>query len=84
MKLNYQRMSLEQLLKERTRLMEAKMKLMNEQEQRKQQLSKKCIEIELMKSMADRLLEVILLNQKIQTITDFISKKKHLKQDESF
>lgn len=75
MKLNYQRMSLEQLLKERTRLMEAKMKLMNQQEQRKQQLSKKCIEIELMKSMADRLLEVILLNQKIQTITDFISKK---------
>lgn len=75
MKLNYQRMSLEQLLKERTRLMEAKMKLMNEQEQRKQQLSKKCIEIEFMKSMADRLLEVILLNQKIQTITDFISKK---------
>lgn len=75
MKLNYQRMSLEQLLKERTRLMEAKMKLMNQQEQQKKQLSKKCIEIELMKSMADRLLEVILLNQKIQTITDFISKK---------
>lgn len=75
MKLNYQRMSLEQLLKERTRLMEAKMKLMNEQEQQKKQLSKKCIEIELMKSMADRLLEVILLNQKIQTITTIIQRK---------
>lgn len=75
MKLNYQRMSLEQLLKERTRLMEAKMKLMNQQEQRKQQLFKKCIEIELMKSMADRLLEVILLNQKIQTITTIIQRK---------
>ena len=68
-------MSLEQLLKERTRLMEAKMKLMNEQEQQKKQLSKKCIEIELMKSMADRLLEVILLNQKIQTITTIIQRK---------
>ena len=68
-------MSLEQLLKERTRLMEAKMKLMNQQEQRKKQLSKKCIEIELMKSMADRLLEVILLNQKIQTITTIIQRK---------
>lgn len=75
MKLNYQRMSLEQLLKERTRLMEAKMKLMNQQEQQKKQLSKQCIEIELMKSMANRLLEVILLNQKIQTITTIIQRK---------
>lgn len=73
---HYQRLGLEQLLKERTRLMEIKRTLINEQKIRKQQLSKSCIEIEQMKSMADQLLEIILLNHEIQTITDCISKKR--------
>ena len=73
---HYQRLGLEQLVRERTRLMEIKRTLMGEQKNRKQQLSKSCIEMEQMKSMADQLLEIILLNHEIQTITDCISKKR--------
>ena len=73
---HYQRLGLEQLVRERTRLMEIKRTLMDQQKSRKQQLSKSCIEIEQMKSMADQLLEIILLNHKIQTITECISKKR--------
>lgn len=73
---HYQRLGLEQLVRERTRLMEIKRTLMDEQKNRKQQLSKSCIEMEQMKSMADQLLEIILLNHKIQTITECISKKR--------
>lgn len=73
---HYQRLGLEQLVRERTRLMEIKRTLMDEQKNRKQQLSKSCIEMEQMKSMADQLLEIILLNHEIQTITDCISKKR--------
>ena len=73
---HYERLGLEQLLKERTHLMEIKRTLMSEQKIRKQQLSKSCIEMEHMKSMADQLLEIILLNHEIQTITDCISKKR--------
>ena len=74
---HYQRLGLEQLVRERTRLMEIKRTLMDEQKNRKQQLSKSCIEMEQMKSMADQLLEIILLNHEIQTITDCISKKRN-------
>lgn len=77
MKLYYQQLSLEQLLKERNRLTELKLTLMDQQKIRKQQMSKSCIEMEHMKSMADHLLEIILLNHQIQTITDCISKKRH-------
>ena len=73
---HYQRLGLEQLIRERTRLMEIKRTLMDQQKNRKQQLSKSCIEMEQMKSMADQLLEIILLNHKIQTITECISKKR--------
>ena len=73
---HYQRLGLEQLVRERTRLMEIKRTLINQQKSRKQQLSKSCIEIEQMKLMADQLLEIILLNHKIQTITECISKKR--------
>lgn len=72
----YQRLGVEQLIRERTRLMEIKRTLMDQQKNRKQQLSKSCIEMEQMKSMADQLLEIILLNHEIQTITDCISKKR--------
>lgn len=74
MKLDYQRMNLEQLHQEYACLMEAKMALMKQQEQRKQQFNQQCIEIELLKSMADGLLEIILLNQKIQTVRDLIQR----------
>lgn len=74
---HYQRLGLEQLVRERTRLMEIKRTLMDEQKNRKQQLSKSCIEMEQMKSMADQLLEIILLNHEIQTITDCISNKRN-------
>lgn len=74
---HYQRLGLEQLVRERTRLMEIKRTLINQQKSRKQQLSKSCIEIEQMKSMADQLLEIILLNHEIQTITDCISNKRN-------
>ena len=73
---HYQRLGVEQLIRERTRLMEIKRTLINEQKSRKQQLSKSGIEMEQMKSMADQLLEIILLNHKIQTITECISKKR--------
>ena len=73
---HYQRLGLEQLIRERTRLMEIKRTLMDQQKSRKQQLSESCIEIEQMKSMVDQLLEIILLNHKIQTITECISKKR--------
>ena len=73
---HYQRLGLEQLLKERTRLMEIKRTLMDQQKSRKQQLSKSGVEMEQMKSMADQLLEIILLNHEIQTITECISKKR--------
>ena len=73
---HYQRLGVEQLIRERTRLMEIKRTLMDQQKNRKQQLSKSCIEMEQMKSMADQLLEIILLNHEIQTITDCISKKR--------
>ena len=63
---HYQRLGLEQLLKERTRLMEIKRTLMDQQKSRKQQLSKSGVEMEQMKSMADQLLEIILLNHEIQ------------------
>ena len=72
----YKRLGVEQLIRERTHLMEIKRTLINEQKIRKQQLSKSCIEMEQMKSMADQLLEIILLNHEIQTITDCISKKR--------
>ena len=74
---HYQRLGLEQLVRERTRLMEIKRTLMDQQKSRKQQLSKSCIEMEQMKSMADQLLEIILLNHEIQTITDCISNKRN-------
>lgn len=74
---HYQRLGLEQLLKERTRLMEIKRTLMDQQKSRKQQLSKSGVEMEQMKSMADQLLEIILLNHEIQTITDCISNKRN-------
>ena len=73
----YQRLGVEQLIRERTHLMEIKRTLINEQKIRKQQLSKSCVEMEQMKSMADQLLEIILLNHEIQTITDCISKKRN-------
>ena len=73
---HYQRLGLEQLVRERTRLMEIKRTLMDQQKSRKQQLSKSGVEMEQMKSMADQLLEIILLNHEIQTITDCISKKR--------
>ena len=73
---HYQRLGVEQLIRERTRLMEIKRTLINEQKSRKQQLSESGVEMEQMKSMADQLLEIILLNHKIQTITEFISKKR--------
>ena len=74
---HYQRLGLEQLIRERTRLMEIKRTLMDQQKSRKQQLSKSGVEMEQMKSMADQLLEIILLNHEIQTITDCISNKRN-------
>ena len=74
---HYQRLGLEQLVRERTRLMEIKRTLMDQQKSRKQQLSKSGVEMEQMKSMADQLLEIILLNHEIQTITDCISNKRN-------
>ena len=71
----YQRLGVEQLIRERTHLMEIKRTLINEQKIRKQQLSKSCIEMEQMKSMADQLLEIILLIIKFKRLQSVFQRK---------
>ncbi len=71
----YKRMSLDQLIRERNRLIDIKTNLSDKKLKMKEKLRDNQVNAELMKSMADNLLEVISINYDIRFLTELIAKK---------
>lgn len=68
-------MSLDQLIRERNQLIEVKTTLSDKKLRMQKKLCRNQVNAELMKSMADQLLQIIAINHDIRFLTELIVKK---------